>query len=115
LAENLRDDGHVVEEYSRAQEAPPMAALGSVKALIIGHQCSPHHGLAFADEFHSRYKEVPIVLLSAYWCTKMQLEAMHRTFVNLRTKPVDYEDLHSLLWPGAQGAHFPVNATAPQS
>jgi len=104
LAENLRDDGHAVEEYTRPQEAPPIAALGFVNALVIGHQSSPHQGLAFADEFHSLYKGVPIVLLSAYWTHNVQMEAAQRTFVNLRTKPVDYEDLHALLCPSTERA-----------
>jgi hypothetical protein len=45
---------------------------------------------------------VPIVLLSAYWSQNMQTQAAGRTFVNLRTKPVDYEDLHSLLCPSTE-------------
>jgi DNA-binding NtrC family response regulator len=102
LAENLRDDGHTVEEYGRPQEAAPLAEFCAVRALVIGHQSSPHQGLAFADEFHSRYPKVPIVLLSAYWSQNMQTQAAKRTFVNLRTKPVDYEDLHSLLCPSTE-------------
>ena len=114
LAENLRDDGHAVQEYSRPQETPPLTALGAVKALVIGHQNSSHDSLVFADEFHSRYPAVPIVLVATYWSQNMQMQAANRAFVNLRTKPVDYEDLRSLLCPGTELAGPEAPAQLPQ-
>ena len=97
LAENFRDDGCEVQEYTRPEETPPMAALGPVNALVLAHHNSRQDDLSFAEEFHLYFPEVPIVVVTACWARNAESEMKHRDFLCVRTKPVDYDDLHTLL------------------
>ena len=97
LAENFRDDGCAVQEYTRPEDTPPVAALGQVNAVVLAHQNSQQDNLTFAEEFHSYFPEVPIVLVTTCWARNAVSEMRQRDFLCVRTKPVDYDDLHTLL------------------
>jgi DNA-binding NtrC family response regulator len=97
LAENLREDGHEVREYSHPGAIPRVELLGNVTAVIIDYQMREQDGLAFADRFHASFPEVPIVLVTAFWTHNLDAAVAARSYVHLRRKPFDYEDISSLL------------------
>jgi len=97
LAENLRDDGHEVQEYTRPEETPEAPAFERINAVVIGHQATQREALAFADQFHTRYPAVPIVMVMAYSTGDAEADLGRRDFLNLRSKPIDYDELHALL------------------
>jgi DNA-binding NtrC family response regulator len=99
LAENLREDGHRVEEYCGPTEVPPLGTLSSVHVVITDHQMSPHgpDGLTFADTFHRVHPTVPIVLVTACGSQLLDAQVALRDFVHLCRKPIGYGDLHSLV------------------
>ena len=51
LAENLRDDGFAVIEYSTARDVPPLNALGEVRVVVTDYDMPGTDGLTFADTF----------------------------------------------------------------
>ena len=58
LAENLRDDGHEVQECTGPDEVPPLTALARVNAVVIGQHNLQNGTLAFADAFEQGEKDV---------------------------------------------------------
>ena len=104
LAENLRDDGHVVQEHAGTAELPPLAALGTVGMIIIDYQLAEDNGLRFADWFHAAHPTVPIVLITAYWTHHLEAEIRARKFLHLLRKPFDYHLLHDLVHQLPAGA-----------
>jgi len=97
LAENLRDDGCKVIEYSAAQEVPPLVGLTDVSVVVTDYEMPGTDGLAFADRFHAAHPRVPIIMVTG-WCTsQLEAEAATRGFISLLPKPLQYDKLHRLL------------------
>lgn len=65
--------------------------------LIVDYQMNGEDGLSFADHFHAAYPDVPVLMVTAYWSTFLDAEVAARGFVTLRRKPIDYDELASLL------------------
>jgi DNA-binding NtrC family response regulator len=97
LAENLRDDGHVVLEYAKAAEVPPAQQLGAVQLTIIDYLMNGENGLAFAHRFHQTHPNVPVILVTAYSTALVEAAAASSGFISLLHKPIDYEHLQRLV------------------
>jgi len=100
LAENLRDDGHQVREYETPAAIPTLDDMNDVHAVVVADYNCRHEGLVFADRFHAAYPTVPIVLVTAYWSESVEAEAAQRDFLCVRSKPLDYDELHDHLQTG---------------
>ena len=97
LAENLRDDGYNVAEYTTAHEVPPLTALGEVRAVVTDYDMPGTNGLIFADMFHAVHPNVPVIMVTSA-CTKtLEAQAAARDFVSLLRKPIEYGQLYHLL------------------
>jgi DNA-binding NtrC family response regulator len=97
LAENLRDDGYNVAEYTTAHEVPPLAALGAVRALVTDYDMPGTNGLIFADMFHAAYPNVPVIMVTSACTKSLKAQAAARDFVSLLRKPIEYGQLYHLL------------------
>ena len=97
LAENLRDDGHGVFEYTAPGELPPLATLSGVGLLITDYEFPRSSGLALADTFHLVHPTVPIVLMTAFPTRYLMAQSAARDFMHLLAKPFDYARLREIL------------------
>ncbi len=105
LAENLRDDGHRVEERA---DPPPLTALRGLSnfaVVIIDYQLPDDDGVRFADRLHAVHPEIPIILITAYWTDHLEAQIEARAFLHLVRKPFDYCQLHDLAHRLAIGAN----------
>jgi DNA-binding NtrC family response regulator len=97
LAANLVDDGYVVRHFARPGDLPPLTSFEGLTMLILDYQIAGEDGLAFADRFHATHPSVPVVMLTAYRSRFLDSQVASRDFITLHRKPVDYEELASLL------------------
>jgi two-component system nitrogen regulation response regulator GlnG len=97
LAENLRDDGHRVEEYAVPEDLPPLSSLTQPELVVTDYQMSREDGLSFADRFHAAHEEVPIVMITAYGTAHLEAEVARRSYLHLCSKPLDYDTFHRLV------------------
>ncbi len=97
LAENLRDDGHVVFEYGKPGDVPPLSALDGVTVVVTDYEMPGSNGLYFADRVHTVQPHLPIVMLTAQREAPLEANAAARDFIQLVHKPVEYQHLHELL------------------
>jgi two-component system nitrogen regulation response regulator GlnG len=98
LAENLRDDGHQVLEFSRPGDLPPLAQLGAVELAVTDYLMEGgENGLAFAHRFHGARPKVPVVLLTAYSTAQIEAAAARSGFISLLHKPLDYGQLQRII------------------
>ena len=96
LAENLRDDGHVVEEYPDLSQLASLQALSTIGLAILDYQLANGDGIRFADRLHAVHPEIPIILITAYWTDYLEAQIKVRDFLHLVRKPFDYCQLHDL-------------------
>jgi DNA-binding NarL/FixJ family response regulator len=99
LAENLREDGHVVCDYPNPTAMPPLAELGTVSLLIVDYLMPYENGLWFAERFHHAYPAVPILMVTVYPGRWLEDLAARRPFLSVCYKPLDYAALKWLLPP----------------
>ncbi|MBX3026761.1 response regulator [bacterium] len=99
LADNLADDGIAVQQFGRPSQVPPLESLERLTMLILDYQMDGENGLDFADRFHDTHPDVPVVMVTAYWSAHLDAEVERRGYLQLRRKPVDYEELARLLPP----------------
>jgi len=97
LAENLRDDGHLVFEYGEPGDVPLLSALDGVTVVVTDYEMPGSDGLCFADRVHAAAPQLPVVLLTAQREAPLEANAAGRSFVRLLYKPVEYQRLHQLL------------------
>ena len=102
LAANLTDDGHAVVHFARPRDVPALATFEQLTLLILDYQLNGEDGLSFADRFHASHPRVPVVMVTTYASDRLEAEVAARTFLTLRHKPVDYEELARLLPLSAQ-------------
>ena len=55
------------------------------------------NGVAFADRFHASRPDVPVVLVTAYRTHAIEALAAARPFLTALSKPIDYEQFHTLV------------------
>lgn len=92
LAENLREDGHGVLEYSDPTEIPPLTRMAPVDLLITDYLMKGEDGLTFARRFHAAHPSVPVLLVTI--CCTPPLDG---SFVSVLSKPFAYDQLHEIV------------------
>jgi DNA-binding NtrC family response regulator len=97
LADNLRDDGHVVFEYEEPGHVPLLSALEGVSVLVTDYEMPGSDGLRFADRFHAVWPHLPVVILTAQRVAPLEANTAGRGFLRIVYKPVEYHRLHQLL------------------
>jgi len=96
LAENLRDDGHRVLEYSRPDEIPD-AQLPAADLVITDYMMNGEDGLAFANRLHRSHPNVPVILVTAYSTVQVEKAVAASGFISLLHKPLDYMRMEKLI------------------
>jgi DNA-binding NtrC family response regulator len=96
LAENLIDDGHVVNECGDPSEVPA-DLIRRAHVVLTDYQMASIDGLKFADAVHDIRPDTTVVLTTAYWTVEIETAVAVRPFVQLCRKPVDYDELHELV------------------
>jgi two-component system nitrogen regulation response regulator GlnG len=97
LAEHLRDDGFVVQEFRCPGELPALDTLGSASLLITDYLMPDENGLVFADRFHAVHPRIPILMITANWEKELQRQVLARDNVYLFCKPIDHMMLSRLV------------------
>jgi DNA-binding NtrC family response regulator len=97
LAANLRDDGHVVQEYVAPLAVDDGAVLVGVRVVVSDYQMERENGLTFADAVHVVDATIAVVLVTAYTTRELEAEVDVRPFLRLCHKPIDYDRLHQLI------------------
>ena len=97
LAENLRDDGYAVDDYSGPAQLPPLEQLTGVDVVVTDYQMPGEDGLAFAERLHRVHPQLPVVIVTAYSTAHLEGAVRARSFLRLQQKPVDYRQLSGLL------------------
>lgn len=97
LAENLRDDGHVVLDYGGPGDVPPLSTLAEVTVVVTDYEMPGSNGMRFAEGIHAVQPQLPVVMLTADYGAPLQADIAGRSFVHLVHKPVEYHSLHQLL------------------
>lgn len=99
LDANLTNDGHEVVAFASPRFAPPPTELADAQLVITDQVMAAGDltGLEFADAFHVAHPEVPVVLVTSCAAGRLNDEIAARSFVHLRRKPIDYDDLQALL------------------
>ena len=93
----LGDDGHEVFAYAFPGEVPEDGRLQGVTLLITDYDMPGENGVAFADRFHAARPDVPVVLVTAYRTHAIEALASARPFLTALSKPLDYEQFHTLV------------------
>jgi DNA-binding NtrC family response regulator len=96
LAANLEDDGHAVSQYADPKDVPPLAGLRA-RVVVTDYQMADVDGLTFADAVHAARPEVAVVMATAYWTVEVETAVTARRFIRLCRKPLDYDELHTLI------------------
>jgi DNA-binding NtrC family response regulator len=96
LAENLRDDGHVVREHANPATLADSEELRDVDVVITDYHMAGQDGIALGDAVRAIRGDVPVIVVTAYWTRQLEEAALRRSFRLLR-KPLDYDDLHRVL------------------
>ena len=95
LAAILRDDGYHVSDCASGGSVA-LDRLQHIEVLLndagIGLD-----GLEFAKRFHAALPSVPVVIVTASISYDLQTEVASMPYARLLHKPVDYEDLLSVL------------------
>jgi DNA-binding NtrC family response regulator len=97
LAENLRDDGHHVYEYSAPREVPPFSTLQRIRLVITDYQFADDDGVRFSDRVHDAEPTLPIVILTAYLGAPLDAAAARRAHLHLLHKHLSYDVLHAYM------------------
>lgn len=97
LADNLRDDGFRVIEFSTPAHLQDLAGLGDIGAVITDDQMPGEDGLTFTDRFHAERPNVPVVMVTAFMTHYLEAQLALREFMRALRKPFDYEELLDLL------------------
>jgi CheY-like chemotaxis protein len=104
LADNLRDDGHVVFDYGEPGDVPLLSALDDVTVVVTDYEMPGSDGLSFADRVHAVRPQLPVVMLTAQREAPLEANTAARGFVRLVYKPVEYHRLHQMLHALVGGA-----------
>jgi DNA-binding NtrC family response regulator len=94
VAANLTDDGHTVHACAHPAEVTG-AQLAAADVVVTDFHMAETDGITFADRVHRVRAHVMILLVTAYWTVEVEAAAATRPHVELRRKPLDYDDLHA--------------------
>ena len=94
VAANLLDDGHVV--YQCADPADVTSEqIAAANVVVTDFHMANTDGITFADDVHRSRAQLMVLLVTAYWTVEVEAAAATRPYVDLRRKPMDYDDLHA--------------------
>jgi two-component system response regulator MprA len=109
LAKMLREDGYDVDVASDGAAAIARLSRGPAPAVLVTDLCMPNaDGTAVALYARSRYKDMPIIVVTGYPELAAQLERDLAPQPVVFTKPLVYADLSAAL------ARAGVNPTDPE-
>ena len=97
LSDNLREDGHTVQEYDDLLAVPAFDDLGGYDLVLVDYQLPHRNGVSFADAFHDAHPGVPIVLITASCSEFLEGQLARRPFIQLLQKPVAYAQVDALI------------------
>jgi len=97
LADHLREDGHEVREYAAPHHLPPLQELDQVAMVVTDFDMPVQNGIAFADAWHRRYPEVPVVLVTMFAAPEVDESVSRRGYLHLQRKPSAYRGLRQLI------------------
>jgi DNA-binding NtrC family response regulator len=104
LADNLRADGHEVEECGSTAGALAAMKDGRFSLMISDYSMPGGNGIELTDRFHALQAE-PAVIVTAYSNPILQTQLKSREHLSLLRKPADYDELHRLVHRVVEGAH----------
>lgn len=96
LAENLRDDGHQVREFS----SPTQVALGQLEGvdlIVTDQSMAGEDGLSFAQRVHRLRPRIPIILVTASSSPFVEDAVERSGYISLLHKPLDYDCVERLV------------------
>jgi DNA-binding NtrC family response regulator len=98
LAQNLREDGHEVNDFERPADLPELNELSHVHILVTDYSFGKgEDGLDLSLRFNSAHPGKPAILLAAFADDIAEEGVIHLPFLRLLTKPLRYEALHMLI------------------
>jgi DNA-binding NtrC family response regulator len=97
LAENMRDDGHRVEEFDATPDVSVLQGFGHVDVVFAHYHLPQQNGLEFVDRLHAVYPRLPVVVLTADTSRAIDAAVSRRPFTSLQRKPLEYGDVRRLV------------------
>jgi DNA-binding NtrC family response regulator len=97
LAENLRDDGHRVEEFASMPGVDELRAFGEIDAVFAHYHLPEQNALELADRLHALYPRLPVIVLTADPSSAIDAAVSRRPFTSLQRKPLQYCDVRTLI------------------
>ena len=97
LAENLRDDGHRVEEFASTPNVSVLSELGHIDAVFTHYHLPQQNGLEFVDSVHAVYPRLPVVVVTADPSSAIDAAVSRRPFTSLQRKPLEYGDVRRIV------------------
>ena len=89
----LGDDGYEVRAAESAEEALDLLAGGEFFMVITDARLGGMSGYEFLAEAHSRWPELPVLMLTAYATPKLAVEAIKAGAIDYLSKPFAPEEL----------------------
>ena len=89
----LGDDGYKVRAAESAEEALGLLAGGEFFMVITDARLGGMSGYEFLAKAHSRWPELPVLMLTAYATTKLGVEAIKAGAIDYLSKPFAPEEL----------------------
>lgn len=96
LAENLRDDGHQVREYSNPAQVS-VGQLDGVDLIVTDQTMDGEDGLSFAQRVHRLRPRIPIILMTACSTAHVEESVERSGYISLLHKPLDYAHMERLV------------------
>lgn len=97
LAGMLREDGHAVADYSSPLDLPPFHGLPDGTILVTDYDMPGQNGFHVADAFHGAHPQAAVVMVTAFNNEAVEAQAAKRPFLQVVSKPLEYDDLHGLI------------------
>lgn len=96
LAENLRDDGHEVREYSNPTQVS-VGQLDGIDLVVTDQTMVGEDGLSFAQRVHRLRPRITIILVTASSTAHVEETVERSGYIQLLHKPLDYDRIERLV------------------
>ncbi|RMG66730.1 MAG: sigma-54-dependent Fis family transcriptional regulator [Calditrichaeota bacterium] len=97
MAANLQREGYRVELAQSAEEGLRTLQEKQIDTIIVDYLMPGMTGLDFLAELNRRQLDIPVVVITAHGSIEHAVLAMQRGAVNYLTKPVNYDELISVV------------------
>jgi DNA-binding NtrC family response regulator len=98
LAENLREDGHAVRDFSGSAAIPTEHPFAGYDVLITDFRMDGvETGLDLASQFRRELPDTPVVVVTAFADDRLDHEIEQLPGITLLGKPIDYDALHAVI------------------